>query len=365
MILDAGKFISDPNVRTVLISILIISLFVLAVDIMRRRLYVHFKNQAENIARKMLRIETPIILMIVVLGLQIVASKMLRDYAEIQSTLNKVIGSVIIILITYILVLISDLVLVRWSTHLGRTKGNLSYEGMVPLAKSIINILLCVVALLFILQLWGVSVTALVASLGIAGVLLGLAFRDAFGHVFAGISMILDDSFRKGELIEFPDGERGYIVELNMRSTKIRNLDGMILTIPNGLMANLRLKNYARPNKTIRVRQTISVPYKMDSAVDSSKVAKLLFEVLEEKEGVLDYPKPDILMTKVNKDFVEYEMDFYINDYHDKYAQEIRSQVLKESYDAVVNNDILLNQIKQNDGKKTSTNTKSNSKKNI
>lgn len=336
MILDAGKFISDPNVRTILIVILIISLFAFAIDIMRRRIYVHFKSQAEQIVRKMLRIETPIILMIAVLGLQIIASKMLRDYAQIQSTLNKVIGSIIILLVAYILVLISDLILERWSVNLGRTRGNQTYEGMVPLAKSIINIILCFVALIFILQLWGVSITALVASLGIVGVLMTIAFRDAFNHIFAGISMILDDSFRKGELVEFPDGERGYIIEMNMRSTKIRNLDGMILTIPNGVMANIRLKNYARPNKNIRVKQFIAVPF----GSDHKKVEKLLLELLGEKEGVLDYPKPSILMNKVTKDFVEFEMDFYINDYHDKYASQIKSEVLTEAYQIITSQDI-------------------------
>lgn len=336
MILDAGKYISDPNVQTVLITILIISLIALAVDVMRRRLYVHFKNQAEHIAKKMLRIETPIILMIVVLGMQIIASKMLRDYTQIQSALNRVIGSIIIVLITYILVLISDLILERWSSHLVLTKGNQSYEGIVPLAKSIINIILCFVALIFVLQLWGVSITALVASLGIVGVLMTLAFRDAFSHIFAGISMILDDSFRKGELIEFPDGERGYIVELNIRSTKIRNLDGMILTIPNGLMANIRLKNYARPNKNIRVKQYISAPL----GSDISTIEKLLLEVIKEKEGVLDYPKPEVLLIKVDKDHLEFEMDFYINDYHDKYASQIKSEILIAAYNSISENNI-------------------------
>lgn len=360
MILDAGEFISDPNVRTILIVILIISLFALGVDIMRRRLYVHFKNKAEHIAKKMLRIETPIILMIVVLGLQIIVSKLLRDYAQIQNALNKLIGSIIILLIAYILMLISDMILERWSTHIVRTKGNQAYEGMVPLAKSIINILLCFIALIFILQLWGVSITALIASLGIVGVLLGFAFRDAFNHIFAGISMILDDSFRKGELIEFPDGERGYIIEMNMRSTKIRNLDGMILTIPNGSMANLRLKNYARPNRTIRVRQAISVPI----GSDITKVEKLLLDVLDEKDGVLDYPKPVILFKSVIRDFLEFEMDFYINDYHDKYASELKSEVLKEAYVSVMNNDIKLGGTEQI-SEKTELPVKSKNKKRL
>jgi small-conductance mechanosensitive channel len=110
----------------------------------------------------------------------------------------------------------------------------------------------------------------------------------------------------------------------------------MILTIPNGSMANMRLKNYARPNKNIRVKQFISVPF----GADVSKVEKLLLEVLNEKEGVLDYPKPNILLSKATKDCLDFEMDFYINDYHDKYASQLKSDVLTEAYKSITGNDI-------------------------
>ncbi|MGV8162459.1 MAG: mechanosensitive ion channel family protein [Candidatus Nanoarchaeia archaeon] len=334
MILDAESLISDPNVQTILIVILCIALVALALDIMRRRLYVHFKDRAEHIAKKMLRLETPIILMIFILGLQIVLSKTLRDYTEIQSTVNKIIGMIIIIIITYILILISDLILERWSKHLGRSSGNHAYEGIVPLAKSVINILLCFIALFFILQVWKVSITALLTSLGIVGVVLGFAFKDSFNHIFAGVSMILDDTFRKGELIELPDGEKGYVIEMNVRSTKLKNLDGMILTVPNGLLGNMRIKNYARPNKYIRVRQTVFTPIGSDIV----KVEKLLLDILNEKDGVLDYPKPAVLFIKMSappQNSIEFELDFYINDYHDKYSAQLKSEVLKEAYEVL------------------------------
>jgi small-conductance mechanosensitive channel len=351
MILDAGKFISDPNVKTVLIIILIISLFALAVDIMRRRLYVIFKDKANNLGRKMLRLETPIILMIIVLGIQLVLSKTLRDYGELQTTINKCIGSLLIIIIAYILVLISDLILEKWSNHIGHVRGN-HYDGIVPLTKSVINILLSLIALLFILQLWGISITALVASLGIVGVVLGIAFKDAFSNIFAGISLILDDNFRKGELIEFPDGEKGYIVEMNIRSTKIRNLNGMILTVPNNSMANTRLKNYARPNKNIRVKQTVVAPY----GSDIKKVENIILDILRDKDGVLDYPKPAVLFTKINKDNLEFEVDFYINDYHDKYSSELKSDVLTEIYNSLLTQDVKLQSKDDKDNKHNQNN---------
>ncbi|MGV8169283.1 MAG: mechanosensitive ion channel family protein [Candidatus Nanoarchaeia archaeon] len=340
MNLDASRFISDPNVQTILVVILCVSLVALALEIMRRRLYVHFKDRAEHLAKKLLRLETPIILMILFLGLQIILSKYLRDSTELQSSVNKVIGTLLIILITYILILISDLILERWSKHLSAARGNHAYEGIVPLAKSIINILLCLIALIFALQLWGVSITALVASLGIAGVVLGIAFKDSFNHIFAGISMILDDTFRKGELIELPDGEKGYVIEMNVRSTKLKNLDGMILTIPNGLLANMTIKNYARPNKYIRVRQQILIPY----ISDIQKAEKILLDVLNDKDGVLDYPKPMVLFKKTTQEstpWLEFELDFYINDFHDKYSTQLKSEVLSLAYDALAKEGII------------------------
>ncbi|MFA6072611.1 MAG: mechanosensitive ion channel domain-containing protein [Candidatus Woesearchaeota archaeon] len=364
MILDAGKFISDPNVRTILIVILIVSLFALIVDIMRRRLYVHFKDKANNLTKKLLRLETPILLMIIVLGTQIVTSKMLRDYSELQTTVNKLIGSIIIIIITYILILISELVLERWSSHLGKSNGSNSYEGIVPLAKSVLNILLSFIALFFVLQLWGVSITALLTSLGIVGVVLGFAFKDAFNHIFGGISMIMDDSFRKGELIELPDGEKGYIQEVSVRSTKIKNLDGMIVTIPNGLLANMRIKNYARPSKYIKLKQIVTIPI----GSDASKVEFLLLELLKDKDGILDYPKPAITFLKMNEKTLDFELSFYINDYHDNYSSQIKSEVMTDAYLLLISNNIISQTnipLAQIDSKKEANNTKTTNKNTI
>jgi MscS family membrane protein len=336
MNLDAASFISDPNVRLVLIIILVVSLLVILIDFMRRKLYNQFKEQTDNMAKKMLRLETPIILMIIIIGIQIIISKTMNDYIELQGTINKIIGAIIVIVVTYMLSLIADLILEKWSTHLGKTKGRGSYEGIVPLLKSIINILLWFVAFIFILQFWGVSMTAFLAGLGVAGVVLGIAFKDSFSNIFAGISLIIDDSFRKGELIELPDGEKGYVLETNLRSTKIRNFDGEIVIIPNSVLANMRFRNYARPNTHIRGKVNILVAY----GSDLEKVEKLMIELLLDKDGVLNYPKPTITFTKMTENYLEMELKFFISDYNHIHMEQMKSDIMKEAYRALLENNV-------------------------
>ncbi len=336
MNLDASSFISDPNVRLVLIIILIVAFLVLLIDFMRRKLYNQFKEQTDNMGKKMLRLETPIILMIIIIGLQVIISKTMNDYIELRGTINQIIGAIIVIVVAYMLSLIADLVLEKWSSHLGKTKGRGSYEGIVPLLKSVINILLCFIAFIFILQFWGVSMTAFIAGLGVAGVILGIAFKDSFSNVFAGISLIIDDSFRRGELIELPDGEKGYVLETNLRSTKIRNFDGEIVIIPNSVLANMRFRNYARPNTHIRGKVNVLVAY----GSDLEQVEKLMIELLLDKDGVLNYPKPTVTFVRMTENYVELELKFFVSDYNHIHMEQMKSDILKSAYETLLANDV-------------------------
>jgi len=221
--------------------------------------------------------------------------------------------------------------------HLRKTneeKKSEFHDEMFPLMNSLIKILLVFVALIVILQLWGVKVGALLASLGVAGVILGFAFRDSLVNIFGGIALIGDDSFKKGDVIRLDSGEFGEVVEMGLRSTKIKTFDSEYLVIPNGLLATSKFVNLARPTKTLRLVIPINVAYGSDVGF----VEEVILEAIKGRRDVLKFPKREVRFIKMSDFSLEFELIFFISNYKDMF--EMKSEITKKVYDSLRKNNI-------------------------
>ncbi len=110
-----------------------------------------------------------------------------------------------------------------------------------------------------ILQVWGINVTGLVASLGIGGLAFALAAKDTAANLFGSIALLLDKSIRIGEWIKI-DGVEGTVEDIGMRTTKIRSFENSLITLPNQMIANSPIENFSRRG-TRRIKMTIGITY--------------------------------------------------------------------------------------------------------
>ncbi len=89
------------------------------------------------------------------------------------------------------------------------------------------------IIILVILQINGINVTSLLAGLGVASAVIGLALQDFFKDIIMGVHVLMDDFYKLGDMVQFGDDE-GTVISFNLRTTKIRSLsDGDIITICN------------------------------------------------------------------------------------------------------------------------------------
>jgi small-conductance mechanosensitive channel len=105
----------------------------------------------------------------------------------------------------------------------------------------------------------GVNVTALVTSLGVGGIALGLAMQNVLGDLIASLSIALDKPFLIGEFIITQDF-KGTVTHIGLRSTRLEGLDGEFLVIPNNDLMKSRIRNYTRMQRR-RVEHHFNVPY--------------------------------------------------------------------------------------------------------
>lgn len=133
----------------------------------------------------------------------------------------------------------------------------------------------------------GISFTAVFASAGIAGIAIALAAREILANFFGGIGILMDRPFKTGDFILLDSGERGMVVNVGMRSTRILTRDDIQIAIPNSIITNTKIINESAPRHRFRVRIKIGVAY----GSDIDLVEKTLLGVA--RSNKLSCPTPD------------------------------------------------------------------------
>jgi MscS family membrane protein len=121
-----------------------------------------------------------------------------------------------------------------------------------PILRKTFKIFVVVVAVLVTSQNLGMNVTGLLASLSIGGLAVGLAAQDTLSNLFGAVAIFADKPFRVGDRILL-DSIDGTVEAIGLRSTRVRNQDGYLVSIPNKNMASANIVNVSkRPNiKTV------------------------------------------------------------------------------------------------------------------
>ncbi len=315
-------FLNEFWPSVVLGLMVITTIFFIA--LMRKIMDKQAKKKALVSKKNIIKIEIPVGIILIILTTQIIINKFLQDYTETSQVVDAIIGTLIIIALTYLLMVLTSIIIDQWGQRLSNLRKDDTHEEVVPLAKSVTNIVLIIIAIFFLFHLWNIQIGGLLASLGIAGVILGFAFQDTLKNMFAGLALISDNSFRKGDLIELPDGELGYVLEINLRSTKIKNLGSQQVVIPNSHLASMRIRNYALPTKITRIRIDLSI----DKNADLYKAEKIILNYIKNKKDILRYPSPRVLYEKISPFSADLYVAVYISDYSNMYA--VRSDLIKE-----------------------------------
>ncbi len=166
-------------------------------------------------------------------------------------------------------------------------KGNNSKDKrkgtIINLAKSIIKYLILIFVVLGILDAFGVDTTSIIASLGVAAAVIGLAFQDILKDFLAGITIIFDNKYAVGDVVEI-NGFTGTVISLGLRTTKIKAFTGEVKCIGNSSFQEVTNYNLAVADLFIK----LNVAY--DTNIDKlEKVLESLREEILSIENVKDY----------------------------------------------------------------------------
>ncbi|MBN1275328.1 mechanosensitive ion channel family protein [Candidatus Woesearchaeota archaeon] len=309
---------------------------ILAVTIILARTLIHviegliklYHKRAKTYNQKLLAvIETPAIIIVALVGVELVV----RNIIIGREGLSNALLTGFIVVLTYLLIRIGCIILEHWSAKMSQEKGAEFHSEVLPLMKSVITLVLSLLGIVLSLQVWAVDIPTVLTSLGVVSVILGFAFQQTLGNIFGGISLIMDNSFRKGDLIQIEDGDIGEVMEINLRSTKIKNFDQEAIIIPNGQLSNSKIINLAQPTPTTRIKIPVSVAY----GSDPLRVKEVLHGSLQHHPDILKMPKRLVRFVSLGESSIDFELYFYINDYKKLWSirDEVLTQVYKDLYE--------------------------------
>lgn len=179
---------------------------------------------------------------------------------------KEILGPIIVILVSIILIKIIKRILIRIFTK-SEKLNNKKNKTILSLITNIFRFFIWAVALIIILGIFGVNTMSLIASLGVVGIVIGLAVQDILKDLIAGISIIFDNEYAIGDIVEI-SGFKGEVVELGLRVTKIKAYTGEVKMLSNRNITEII--NYSVNDNLAIV--DISVAYESDI----EKVQKVL-----------------------------------------------------------------------------------------
>ncbi len=173
--------------------------------------------------------------------------------------------------------------------------------------RDLLVIIVFVVAIFVVLGNQGVNLTAILASAGFVGIVLGLAMQDTLGNIISGLALQMERPFSVGEFVRFEDRE-GRVTEINWRSVRIETKDLETIIVPNSMITKASVVNLCRPTNLLRRHTIIGLPY----GLPPNRAKRVIEDALKKLSSIVVDPPPKVLLTKYSDYSIDYKVTYFL-----------------------------------------------------
>ena len=154
----------------------------------------------------------------------------------------------------------------------------------------------------------GLPTYSLVTGLGVGGLAVALAGREALSNLIGTVAILLDQPFKVGDFIVIGEGDRGTVTEIGLRSTRIRTRDGILLSIPNSNVANMKIVNESAPVSEARIH----VPFGAAYGSSVQQVEQAALSACNKCEYVVFDPAPSVRLVRFGDSSIDFDLLVWI-----------------------------------------------------
>lgn len=270
----------------------------------------------------------------ILVGFGLALQEVRKALSPEQLTANQVIdyaGIIVFVVLVFVLARLASRLLetvFEWYMDEMSKKASTNITATIaPLMNKIINVVLFLVAIIIVLDDFGINIGSLLVSLGVGSLAIALAAQDTLANMIAGFVIMVDRPFRVGDRIQLPTGEVGDVNEIGLRSTKILNFDNNLLVIPNAELIKRQIVNYSYPTENIRVVVEVNIAYDSDVA----RAKEIVLSLAGSHPDVGNSPAPEIFLVNFADSAMQLKLFAKTDDYRKKFKIEadLREQILR------------------------------------
>ncbi len=193
---------------------------------------------------------------------------------------------------------------------------------LIYLIRDIINYIIYFIALMSILQIFDINLAGTLLSLGIVGIAVSFAAKDLISNFFSGILLIMGRSVKVGDTLEIKE-MKGTVETISLRSTTIRDDNGVLSNIPNSILTNNHIYN------TIKRRHRVDLTIGIGLNIDIEEFKTYILDFINRQKGILKNPKAQVFSKGINFEESTLKISFWIKDFNKK-----------EKYKSIITNEI-------------------------
>jgi MscS family membrane protein len=237
-------------------------------------LYTFFKYVAEAMAAKtrtkfddvVVKVLQGPLIFSIFLGFFWYSLPLLELASDAEETVRKVVVVLMILTITFFVARLADR-LIEVMILDEAINLDAKTKKFLPIIQRIVRVAIFVIAALVIFDYFGLSITSLLAGLGLVGLTVALAAKDTLANLFGSFSVMTDQAFKVGDTIKI-DKYEGVVEDIGFRSTKIKTGTNTKIIVPNTKLANSIIENLSQRENRRREIKLI-----LDAATPAAKIA--------------------------------------------------------------------------------------------
>lgn len=245
--------------------------------------------------------------------------EIIKTYLE-----NKVIRTIVMIAVAYIIYVVINTIVGKAIDRYSRRKHiDNKAKTYIKVLKNVFKYLFLMFVVVVLLQLNGIDVSALVAGLGVAGVVGGFALQDTLKDLIMGVNIIIEDFFNVGDVIKVGTVE-GKVVSFGLKSTKIQNLDNNdIVTIAN--------RNISEVSK-VSDWKDLNIPTSYDDKIED--VENALEKAIDEIKKIDDVTGCEYKgVTEFGSSSIDYRLRIYCKPERKLQIRRDALRIIKKTFD--------------------------------
>jgi small-conductance mechanosensitive channel/CRP-like cAMP-binding protein len=157
--------------------------------------------------------------------------------------------------------------------------------------------------------IWGVDLSAALAALGVTSLVVSFALQDTLSGLASGVLLLSDRPFKPGDWISAGDVE-GEVVDINWRTSRIRDRNDDLIVVPNSQLANASVVNHSE-----KPRHRVVVSLQVAFANPPTLAKDMLLDAARSVPGVLTDPAPNVLVTTIDDPLMGYDVHLWVDDF--------------------------------------------------